>query len=244
MSEASLGELRISYGKHFEALAQHRHLYPSEWLLRTSMGNYEEMVTTRKGFPGARTLDLGFGDGRNFEFLSRSGAEVCGVEISEKIVRLGAERCARLGIRADLRVGENCQIPFPDKYFDIAVASNSLYYIGSSGNFRANVEEVSRVLKPGATLYSSFPKYGPHFLTRSAQHYSGVVYKLTDDPHSLRQGAFLAMFGSAEEVRAELSCCFERISVAEYAFKMGNYEVAMFAVVCENSGIEAQVSEV
>lgn len=236
MGEARVGNLRISYDKHFESLGKKEHLYPAEWLLRSSMGHYEEMITPRKSFQGARTLDLGFGDGRNFEFLSRSGAEVHGVDISEKIVSLATERCARLGISADLRVGENCQIPFPDRYFDITVASNSLYYIGSNNKFSANVEEVSRVLNLGGTLYASFPKLGSHFFTRNARHRFGVVHEVTEDKHLLRQGAFLAMFSSAKQVREELSCCFERISVAEWGWKIGNYEVSMFAVAAENSG--------
>lgn len=56
--------------------------------------------------PGDRVLDVGTGSGYQAAVLAALGAEVYGLEIIEPLATAAAERLARLGARASLRIGD------------------------------------------------------------------------------------------------------------------------------------------
>src|SRR5690242_11498497 len=100
----------------FHKARQSAHLYPTEWVIRTLLGKYPRLDLDKSRYPGARLLDLGFGDGRNMPLLRNCGFDIHGVEISDEIVALGAAKLEALGIAATLRKGTNAAIPFPDGF--------------------------------------------------------------------------------------------------------------------------------
>ena len=82
------------------------------------------------------------------------------------------------GIEAHLGDGE--RLPFPDEAFDFVLCSEVLEHVSAPGRL---LEEVARILRPGGTLYLTFPSFssvkGPHLwhIVRIpfAQHVAGLA---------------------------------------------------------------------
>ena len=92
-------------------------------------------------------LDVGCGAGADLARFAKGGAEVTGVDISAVGDRAGARELRAAGTRrADLRVADGEQLPFPDDTFDFVYAHGVVQYTGDD---RALVDECRRVLKPG-----------------------------------------------------------------------------------------------
>jgi SAM-dependent methyltransferase len=102
-----------------------------------------------------RLLEIGCGPGANVWFMAREGFRVSGIDCSPTAIRKARERLANEGLSADLRVGDNAVLPWPDNTFDGVLENVSLYCNGSQ-SIRAALAEVRRVLKPGAPFQSSF----------------------------------------------------------------------------------------
>ena len=94
-------------------------------------------------------LDAGVGTGRFAVPVSRLGTRVVGVDISTEMMRQlrskleASEETLRL-VRGDLR-----HLPFADRSFGAALVVHILHLIA---DWQAVVEEIRRVLKPGAPL--------------------------------------------------------------------------------------------
>jgi ubiquinone/menaquinone biosynthesis C-methylase UbiE len=117
----------------------------------------------KKFFPqgtGRKLLDLGFGEGQNSIYLLSQGFECSGTEIAKSRLRFLQSQLRTIRKEADLRLVDSNALPFPDSYFDIVVAWESLYYNNSEG-IREAIGEVCRVLKPGGQFLSSLisPKH-------------------------------------------------------------------------------------
>src|ERR1044072_4308257 len=125
------------------------HVYPSEWVIRTLLGKYPKLNLDKSKYRGAKILDVGFGDGRNWPLLLNAGVDVYGIEITDDIIAMGNERARSLGMNATLKLGTNSSIPFADNYFDYVLASASCYYVDKGTSYGDNVAEYSRGMKPG-----------------------------------------------------------------------------------------------
>ena len=93
-----------------------------------------------------RVLDVGCGPGELTEHIARSGAEVCGIDISPRMVELTRAR----GIAAQLADVE--QLPFADRDFDCVFAGWVLYHVP---DLDRAVSECARVLRPGGRLVAT-----------------------------------------------------------------------------------------
>lgn len=82
-----------------------KHLYTTEWIFRTMLGNYLDLKFDKSQNNGGKVLDLGFGDGRNFHLLQNIGLEIYGIEITNQIVDLVKNKMNALNINSNLTVG-------------------------------------------------------------------------------------------------------------------------------------------
>ena len=102
-----------------------------------------------------RLLEIGCGPGANIWFMAREGFSVCGIDGSATAIHRAKQRLTEEGLTADLRIGDYAQLPWPDSTFDGAIENVSLYCNPSAAIDRA-LNEVHRVLRPGASFLSSF----------------------------------------------------------------------------------------
>src|SRR5579871_2487772 len=99
---------------------------------------------------GGRILEVGVGTGISLPDYSRAN-RICGVDISEPMLRKARERAAALGMTnvEGLWVMDAEHLAFPDESFDVVVAQ---YVITTVPNPEATLDEFARVLKPGGEI--------------------------------------------------------------------------------------------
>lgn len=123
--------------------------YPDENLVRLIKGDWAEIP--RSG----RVLDIGFGSGASLVMMAASGFEAHGLEVTEESCRQAHALANAAGVSLDVEVMTSPQIPFEENYFDIVVSWNAIYYWGTRGKVREQLEEIQRVLRPGGVLLMS-----------------------------------------------------------------------------------------
>lgn len=94
-------------------------------------------------------LDIGTGPGLLAVPLSRLGHRVTGLDFSERMVSIAADRARGLGLDAEFVHGRAEKLPFADAVFDAVVCRHLLPYVSDR---RQALAEWRRVLKPGARL--------------------------------------------------------------------------------------------
>jgi demethylmenaquinone methyltransferase / 2-methoxy-6-polyprenyl-1,4-benzoquinol methylase len=104
--------------------------------------------------PGNRALDVCCGTGDIAFALARNGAEVTGLDFSEKMLEIAAQRkkssAPTLQTQAPIFLqGDAQQIPFPDHMFDIVTVGYGLRNLAS---WEQGLKEMIRVARPGARL--------------------------------------------------------------------------------------------
>lgn len=217
-----------------------RHLYPSEFLIRTLVGKYPGL-TLEHAYEGSRVLDLGFGDGRNLPLLHNLGFEIHGVEPDADVCAMVTERVAELGIFCTLTPGTNAHIPYDDAFFSYVVASNSMYYVASGETFDDNLREVARVLRPGAWLVATVPDLD-NFILRDARALTNGHFEITNDPYGLRNGTVFRAFAAPAEVQCAFGTYFNTFSFAAFHDDWYGMLVSGFVVVCQRAGFQSSAS--
>jgi phosphatidylethanolamine/phosphatidyl-N-methylethanolamine N-methyltransferase len=99
---------------------------------------------------GGRILEVGIGTGISLPDYSHFN-RLCGVDISEPMLRKAQERVAELGLAhvEGLWVMDAEHLNFPDASFDVVVAQ---YVITTVPDPEAALDEFARVLKPGGEI--------------------------------------------------------------------------------------------
>ncbi len=99
---------------------------------------------------GGRILEVGVGTGISLPHYSRD-CRLCGVDISEPMLRKAQERVTELGLSnvEGLWVMDAEHLSFPDGSFDAVVAQ---YVVTTVPNPEATLDEFARVLKPGGEI--------------------------------------------------------------------------------------------
>ena len=107
---------------------------------------------------GQQLIELGCGNARLARSLVQrfAGSQVVGLEVDEV---QHARNLAKPQDRIQFLAGSAQAVPFPDASFDGALTLKSLHHVPLQF-MDAALQEVARVLRPGAWLYVSEPIYG------------------------------------------------------------------------------------
>jgi len=105
----------------------------------------EPLVEAADVGPGLRVLDVATGPGYAAAEAASRGAQVIGVDISDSMVELAAER--NPGI--DFRRADAEELPFADGFFDRVIVNFGLLHFG---NPERAADELARVLAPDGRL--------------------------------------------------------------------------------------------
>ena len=94
-------------GRDLQELAYEDRALPIELEQTISQPYIVALMTELSGAgPGTRVLEVGTGCGYQTAVLAATGAEVYSIEILEPLARRAAERLSRMGVAAQLRVGD------------------------------------------------------------------------------------------------------------------------------------------
>ena len=95
---------------------------------------------------GLKVLEVGVGLGADHQQFAEAGAELYGIDLTEKAVEHTRKRLAYLGLESNLSVGDAEELDFPDESFDLVYSWGVLHH---SPNTHKAISEVYRVLRCG-----------------------------------------------------------------------------------------------
>jgi SAM-dependent methyltransferase len=102
---------------------------------------------------GVRVLELGCGNGKTGLALLEKGCDLVGIDLSSSAVSLCRSYASRCPA-GEFALADARGLPFVDASFDAVVAVHVIGHLTAEGRLCC-AREVSRVLRPGGTLYFS-----------------------------------------------------------------------------------------
>lgn len=103
---------------------------------------------------GKKLLDVGCEAGYITIQLAKRGARVTAIDLIEAPIKQLQSILKNQLLKINLRVADATQLPFPDRAFDIVLATEVIEHISRLNHF---MREVFRVLTPGGQLLITFP---------------------------------------------------------------------------------------
>lgn len=141
--------------------------------------------------PGSHIADLGCGSGVFTSLLSNLGYQVCGLDISLRLLQTGKKSCPE----ARLIAGDVEHLPFPTDSLDAILLSGIIHHFPVPSALAA---EVFRVLKPGGRFAAFDPNRRNPFMylyrDRSSPFYSSKGVTENERPIAAEETA--ALFGA------------------------------------------------
>ena len=113
---------------------------------------YYRALLRRAGVEPQSLVDAGCGTGRMTVELAREGARVVGVDISEGMLRVAAERLRREGVRAQLAHEDMCRLRVPRPVDAVICACDGVTYLLSAERVRAFFRAAHAAIRPGGAL--------------------------------------------------------------------------------------------
>jgi ubiquinone/menaquinone biosynthesis C-methylase UbiE len=102
---------------------------------------------------GMAVLDVGCGTGVHLDLYRRYGCDLFGIDTSASMLEVAK---GRLGVDADLRLGDASLMPFDDDSFDLVISMLVLHEMDQITR-DAVIEEMKRILrKDGCLLFIDF----------------------------------------------------------------------------------------
>jgi ubiquinone/menaquinone biosynthesis C-methylase UbiE len=112
----------------------------------------EELDEVAQRWQKGRLLNVGCAHGP--DFLSfEDGFELWGVDFSSEMVKLARKYATKFNFGVNLVVADAISLPFPDDFFDWAIAVATYHHIKGDEQRMAAFRELRRVLKPGAEAF-------------------------------------------------------------------------------------------
>jgi len=177
-------------------------------------------------------LEVGSGAGANIWFFAREGFDTYGIDFSKFACKNAKKMLKKDKLKAHIAVGDFCNLPYKNNFFDLVLDRNSLYCLAKK-DLLVTCKEIKRVLKKGGRFLSfMYPtdngciKYGkPKKIEKNTY---------TDFKNSTFKRLGITHFVTENEVKKELYDGFkiEYIKKIKYDFiypKKIN-EITLFAI--------------
>ncbi|NCN39080.1 MAG: hypothetical protein COY38_01665 [Candidatus Aenigmarchaeota archaeon CG_4_10_14_0_8_um_filter_37_24] len=100
-----------------------------------------------------RVLDLGCGAGRHLIYLSSSGFDTYGIDLSETGIKICNKKLKEKNLKTNLKLGNIYErLPYPDNFFDAIISVQVLYH-SRIKKIRKLIREIERILKPRGLIF-------------------------------------------------------------------------------------------
>lgn len=129
--------------------------YTLEYFQAVERNRYEEYAPWMRhfvsfdAFAGQKVLEVGVGQGTDLVQFAKGGAEVFGIDITERHLDLAERNFALRGMHAELQRATAAAIPFADDSFDLVYSFGVLHHTDDTVRC---ISECRRVLKPGGVM--------------------------------------------------------------------------------------------
>jgi len=148
-------------GSYDEGMPQSLEIYdqmdwwnPRHSLLRMAALKFNYFHEKIGRLDGLNVLDVGCGGGLLAEEFAKRGANVTGIDLSEKALQVARGHAAASGLRIRYQRGTAEEIPVGDGQFDAVVCADCLEHVD---NLEQVIGQIARVLKTGgAFCYDTF----------------------------------------------------------------------------------------
>lgn len=107
---------------------------------------YLERFADFESWQKCKVLEVGVGLGADHQRFAEAGAEMHGIDLTQRAVELCELRMRLFGLASELRVGDAENLPFDDESFDLVWSWGVIHH---SPDTRAAIHEMRRVLKSG-----------------------------------------------------------------------------------------------
>lgn len=95
---------------------------------------------------GKKVLEIGVGLGAEHQMFAQAGAELCGIDLTERAVEHTRRRLSLFGLNSRLELGDAEKLEFSDESFNIVYSWGVLHH---SPDTPKAIDEAYRVLRPG-----------------------------------------------------------------------------------------------
>jgi ubiquinone/menaquinone biosynthesis C-methylase UbiE len=120
-----------------------------------------------------RVLEIGFGSGAVL-FSFDPSCEIFGLEISRSAVAHAEQKSKKLGYKtAKFGTTDGDILPYPDRYFDVLIASHVIEHVESD---RKLLAEINRVLKPQGVAVILIPINENYDDPNHVHHYTSLGF--------------------------------------------------------------------
>jgi SAM-dependent methyltransferase len=133
---ASCGEELYLSGANYAAQAEER------YRLEPFIAPFARFEDTA----GKRVLEVGVGLGADHQRFAEAGADLYGIDLTERAVEHTAARLRAFGLSSQLATGDAEHLDFPDAFFDVVYSWGVIHH---SPDTPTAAREILRVLKPG-----------------------------------------------------------------------------------------------
>lgn len=150
-NDASCGEALLMHGETLEGRFKNQMRARYEWEPEIlSFAKFEE-------YKYKKVLEIGVGLGADHQKWAEAGADLYGVDLTERAIRITSKRFESFGLKSNLRIADAENLPFEDSNFDVVYSWGVLLYCA---DMYKGIGEVRRVLKPGGeALIMLYHKY-------------------------------------------------------------------------------------
>ncbi len=203
--------------------------WPNETLTRLIYGNFlRNKIKLKKN---STVLDIGCGFGNNFTIFKNFRSRLYGTEVTKKSANKIKNILKNNKINADIREGNNQNLPFESNYFDLVMSLNVIQYERSLYDINSAFNEYSRVLKRNGDiiLITVAPK---HYSYEKAKKVSKNVYSLKKW-HFIKDQIFF-YFDSKIYLKSVLKKYFKNIEIGTSFENLMGTELEYFLVRAKN----------
>jgi ubiquinone/menaquinone biosynthesis C-methylase UbiE len=168
-----------------------------------------EFLKDKKG----KLIDIGCGSGRNF--IKNKDIEVYAVDFSKNMIKLAEEYSRKNKIHAKIFKADAWYLPFPANFFNIGIYISALHCIPHKIKRENSIQELYRVLKPGArALISVWDKEQEKF--RNSKKNIILKWGINQDDGSRKEYSRYYYLYDRKEINELIEKYFKIIRTYEY----------------------------